>query len=234
MSKLQIFIAGIIIFCLSLILKIFTDLETKIVIFFNQFLFDLTFFSFLTEMGNGFFATAILVPCLSILSSKLKINYVPVQLMIVPALCIGLDVQFLKYILSFERPAGILTDEIIFLEPIFIAGSFPSGHAATVLSVILIWLSFALNDLKSKESKTIFSFFILIALSVALSRVIIGAHWFSDILGSLALVLMAIAIFNINFIKAFFEKSIFFKYFSFMLIGLSWVGILFFDISDYL
>ena len=72
------------------------------------------------------------------------------------------------------------------------------------------------------------------ALSVALSRVIIGAHWFSDILGSLALVLMAIAIFNINFIKAFFEKSIFFKYFSFMLIGLSWVGILFFDISDYL
>ena len=234
MSKLHIFIAGIIIFCFSLILKIFTDLESKIVIFFNQFLFDLTFFSFLTEIGNGFFATAILVPCLSLLSSKLKINYVPVQLMIVPALCIGLDVQFLKYILSFERPASILTDEIIFLEPIFIAGSFPSGHAATVLSVILIWLSFALNDLESKESKIIFSFFILIALSVALSRVIIGAHWLSDILGSLALALMAIAIFNIDFIKAFVEKSIFFKYFSFMLIGLSWVGILFFDISDYL
>ena len=234
MSKLHIFIGGIIVFCFSLILKIFTDLESKIVIFFNQFLFDLTFFSFLTEMGNGFFAAAILVPCLSILSSKLKINYVPVQLMIVPALCIGLDVQFLKYILSFERPASILTDEIIFLEPIFIAGSFPSGHAATVLSVILIWLSFALNDLESKESKIIFSFFILIALSVALSRVIIGAHWLSDILGSLALALMAIAIFNINFIKAFVEKSIFFKYFSFMLIGLSWVGILFFDISDYL
>ena len=234
MSKLHIFIAGIIIFCLSLILKIFTNLESKIVIFFNQFLFDLTFFSFLTEMGNGFFATAILVPCLSLLSSKFKINYVPVQLMIVPALCIGLDVQFLKYILSFERPASILNDEIIFLEPIFIAGSFPSGHAATVLSVILIWLSFALNDLKSKESKIIFSFFILIALSVALSRVIIGAHWLSDILGSLALVLMAIAIFNINFIRAFVEKSIFLKYFSFMLIGLSWVGILFFDISEYL
>ena len=234
MSKLHIFIAGIIIFCFSLILKIFTDLESKIVIFFNQFLFDLTFFSFLTEMGNGFFATAILVPCLSLLSSKFKINYVPVQLMIVPALCIGLDVQFLKYILSFERPASILTDEIIFLEPIFISGSFPSGHAATVLSVILIWLSFALNDLESKESKIIFSFFILIALSVALSRVIIGAHWLSDILGSLALALMAIAIFNIDFIKAFVEKSIFFKYFSFMLIGLSWVGILFFDISDYL
>ena len=150
MSKLHIFIAGIIIFCLSLILKVFQDLESKIVIFFNQFLFDLNFFSFLTEIGNGFFATALLVPFLSLLSSKLKTNYVPVQLMIVPALCIGLDVQFLKYILSFERPASIFTDEIIFLEPIFIAGRFPSGHAATVLSVILIWLSFALNDLKSK------------------------------------------------------------------------------------
>ena len=234
MSKLHIFIAGIIIFCLSLILKIFQDLESKIVIFFNQFLFDLNFFSFLTEIGNGFFATALLVPSLSLLSSKLKINYVPVQLMIVPALCIGLDVQFLKYILSFERPASILADQIIFLEPIFIAGSFPSGHAATVLSVILIWLSFALKDLKSKKHKVIFSFFVLIALSVALTRVIIGAHWFSDILGSLALVLMAIAIFNINFVKTFIVNSIPLKYFSFALIGISWVGILFFDISDYL
>ena len=203
MSKLHIFILGIIIFCSSLVLKLFTDLESKIVIFFNQFLFDLTLFSFLTEIGNGFFATAILVPCLTILSSQLKINYVPVQLLIIPALCIGLDVQFLKYILSFERPASILADQIIFLEPIFIAGSFPSGHAATVLSVILIWLSFALKDLKSKKHKVIFSFFVLIALSVALTRVIIGAHWFSDILGSLALVLMAIAIFNINFVKTF-------------------------------
>ena len=234
MSKLHIFILGIIIFCFSLVLKLFTDLESKIVIFFNQFLFDLTLFSFLTEIGNGFFATAILVPCLTILSSQLKINYVPVQLLIVPALCIGLDVQFLKYILSFERPASILADQIIFLEPIFIAGSFPSGHAATVLSVILIWLSFALKDLKSKKHKVIFSFFVLIALSVALTRVIIGAHWFSDILGSLALVLMAIAIFNINFVKTFIVNSISFKYFSFALIGLSWVGILFFDISDYL
>ena len=234
MSKLHIFILGIIIFCSSLVLKLFTDLESKIVIFFNQFLFDLTLFSFLTEIGNGFFATAILVPCLTILSSQLKINYVPVQLLIVPALCIGLDVQFLKYILSFERPASILADQIIFLEPIFIAGSFPSGHAATVLSVILIWLSFALKDLKSKKHKVIFSFFVLIALSVALTRVIIGAHWFSDILGSLALVLMAIAIFNINFVKTFIVNSISLKYFSFALIGLSWVGILFFDISDYL
>ena len=234
MSKLHIFILGIIIFCFSLVLKLFTDLESKIVIFFNQFLFDLTLFSFLTEIGNGFFATAILVPCLTILSSQLKINYVPVQLLIVPALCIGLDVQFLKYILSFERPASILADQIIFLEPIFIAGSFPSGHAATVLSVILIWLSFALKDLKSKKHKVIFSFFVLIALSVALTRVIIGAHWFSDILGSLALVLMAIAIFNINFVKTFIVNSIPLKYFSFALIGISWVGILFFDISDYL
>ena len=234
MSKLHIFILGIIIFCSSLVLKLFTDLESKIVIFFNQFLFDLTFFSFLTEIGNGFFATAILVPCLTILSSQLKINYVPVQLLIIPALCIGLDVQFLKYILSFERPASILADQIIFLEPIFIAGSFPSGHAATVLSVILIWLSFALKDLKSKKHKVIFSFFVLIALSVALTRVIIGAHWFSDILGSLALVLMAIAIFNINFVKTFVVNSISLKYFSYALIGLSWVGILFFDISDYL
>ncbi len=234
MSKLHIFILGIIIFCSSLVLKLFTDLESKIVIFFNQFLFDLTFFSFLTEIGNGFFATAILVPCLTILSSQLKINYVPVQLLIIPALCIGLDVQFLKYILSFERPASILADQIIFLEPIFIAGSFPSGHAATVLSVILIWLSFALKDLKSKKHKVIFSFFVLIALSVALTRVIIGAHWFSDILGSLALVLMAIAIFNINFVKTFIVNSIPLKYFSFALIGISWVGILFFDISDYL
>ena len=234
MSKLHIFILGIIIFCFSLVLKLFTDLESKIVIFFNQFLFDLTFFSFLTEIGNGFFATAILVPCLTILSLQLKISYVPVQLLIVPALCIGLDVQFLKYILSFERPASILADQIIFLEPIFIAGSFPSGHAATVLSVILIWLSFALKDLKSKKHKVIFSFFVLIALSVALTRVIIGAHWFSDILGSLALVLMAIAIFNINFVKTFVVNSISLKYFSYALIGLSWVGILFFDISDYL
>ena len=51
MSKLNIFIGGIIVFCFSLILKIFTDLESKIVIFFNQFLFDLTFFSFYSNIN---------------------------------------------------------------------------------------------------------------------------------------------------------------------------------------
>ena len=155
MSKLHIFIAGIIIFCLSLC-QIFQDLESKIVIFFNQFLFDLNFFSFLTEIGNGFCSSIIGAQSFTFIF-KIK-NQLCACAAYDDALCIGLDVQFLKYILSFERPASIFTDEIIFLEPIFIAGSFPSGHAATVLSVILIWLSFALKDLKSKETKIIFSF----------------------------------------------------------------------------
>lgn len=86
---------------------------------------------------------------------------------------LSLMVVCLKNIFATDRPCIGLDScpSIPFLEH-----SFPSGHAAVAFLVMLAFLD-----------KPSFPVFWVFALFIALSRVLVGAHTFEDIAGSLAL-----------------------------------------------
>jgi len=93
----------------------------------------------------------------------------------------GVLLQFLfKLLVHRLRPDNIIVSESSF--------SFPSGHA--LMSIILIaFLIFLLKDkIKNKLAKVLFvAFCVVFVFLVSLSRIYLGAHWFSDVLGGWAL-----------------------------------------------
>ena len=227
-------ILGLIFFGLAFSLKFLPSFDIATLKFFNSFLFSSTFFTYFTEFGNGWFVVALVIPALSFISYKsTTMLYVPMQALILSGIYIGLTVQLLKEeIFPFTRPALEAIEGINYVEPIFRYATFPSGHAATIFGVILIWLQLASQE-KQKISRLITFSALGFASFVALSRVIIAAHWFTDILASLGLVLILRSTLSLDKVKAHLMEGNIAKYFSYFLVFIAWVGIIFFDITEY-
>jgi len=86
----------------------------------------------------------------------------------------------LKEIINRERPFNILINETGF--------SFPSGHATMSLIFFGIITYLIFKKAKSKKTKIITSIIASLAiLSISLSRLILNAHWFTDIIAGLSL-----------------------------------------------
>ncbi len=88
----------------------------------------------------------------------------------------GIFIIIIKVIVARFRPPALIHDNLFgfnWFELGYMVNSFPSGHAATAFSAFV-----ALSLLMPKYSKL----FLLIATLVALSRVILGVHYLSDII----------------------------------------------------
>lgn len=93
----------------------------------------------------------------------------------------------IKVIIRRERPIYMIVRETTF--------SFPSGHTMASVSMygILIYLINKSN--KNKKLKIILSIILgMIPLMVATSRIYLGAHYFSDILGAIMLATIVLLI----------------------------------------
>ena len=107
----------------------------------------------------------------------------------------GLITQLLKHIIGRPRPNyasfdGGLGFNFFNLSSEF--HSFPSGHASTIFVVALV-ASFLLPKLKY--------FFISLAGVIALSRVVVGAHFFTDVLGGIT-----VSYLGVKLTKLFLDK----------------------------
>ena len=107
--------------------------------------------------------------------------------------CVGLIgnttlIHFLK--LGFHRPRPVFDDPYV-LEPYY---SFPSGHTMTsvVLYGLLAYVTFKLAP--SYANRTTATLLILLGSLIGMSRLVLGAHFFSDVLGGWVLGLGWVAI----------------------------------------
>ncbi len=214
-------------FALALLVKSVPAIDIGSLKILNSLMFNEIFFSYFTELGNGLICLAILIPLLSLISHKTNLNNVKVQTLVMVGMGVGLIVKTLKELASFSvRPGYYKFEDINYLEPIFSYNSFPSGHAATILSISLAWISLATKKINTKYSLVMVSIILTIALSVSLSRVIIGAHWLSDILGSIAIAFLVLNIIELKVMEKILFTSNLSKYISFLLIGMAWIYII--------
>ena len=218
---------SLIFFALALLVKSVPALDIWLLKALNSLMFSEVFFSYFTELGNGLICLAIVIPALSFLSFKTELNNVKIQTLVMVGLLVGLVVKVLKELASFSlRPGFYKYEDVNYLEPIYSYNSFPSGHAATILGISLVWISQATKNKTTNYSLTIVSVLLSLAILISLSRVIIGAHWLSDILGSIAIAFLILNIIELKVMKKILFTSNLSKYISYFLIGISWLYII--------
>ena len=95
----------------------------------------------------------------------------------IAALLVALVVQGIKFALDLPRPPAVFSaDEFILLQEKIIGLSFPSGHTATAFVVT----SVLLHGLKPSVISRLL--LLLLAVLIAISRMVVGVHWPYDVL----------------------------------------------------
>lgn len=107
------------------------------------------------------------------------------------ALCIiiGLSVHFFRWIFYSPRPSGFVLVKA--------SSSFPSGHVALALSILGFIAFLTAQQLARKWHWIPYTIAASIITIIAISRIYLGSHWLTDILGSTFLgftILLAVVI----------------------------------------
>jgi membrane protein DedA with SNARE-associated domain/membrane-associated phospholipid phosphatase len=93
---------------------------------------------------------------------------------------------YTKIFTAIPRPEGLVY--------LFEALSFPSGHALTATLTYGLTAAFLHLTISPKHRWIAWTISILLILTIAISRIYIGVHWFTDIIGSLTLGITCVAL----------------------------------------
>ena len=161
------------------------------------------FFVRITEFGNSLWYFIVLVSILVISFLAYKVKTISFQKYLylknfslygfVCLLLVGLITQILKHLFGRARPNHVEFSENIgfnFFTTDSSFHSFPSGHTSTIMIVVLI-ASALLPRLRF--------FFYTCGLLIALSRVVAGAHFLTDIIAGTLVALIIYKLINIFF-----------------------------------
>lgn len=99
--------------------------------------------------------------------------------------------ELLRYVFAFGTPTGSLSTQF----------SYPSGHAARTSFLAALAVALIVQSNAHPLAKRVLTAFVLIAAAAMLvSRVYIGDHWMTDVVGG-ALIGVGLALFSIDRIK---------------------------------
>lgn len=88
-------------------------------------------------------------------------------------------VWLLKFTLGVDRP------EAVFHPPS--SGAFPSGHSAGITVFVTLLASFVAGESRKRQRWQFYVLFSLPLVPIALSRLYLGVHWFTDVIGGILL-----------------------------------------------
>ncbi|MEY4602210.1 MAG: hypothetical protein RL292_151, partial [Candidatus Parcubacteria bacterium] len=72
--------------------------------------------------------------------------------------------------------------------------SFPSGHTAVATTFFLFFLRFMRHEKNVFRRSIHIAFCILVPITVAMSRLYLGVHWFSDVIGGFTVGVLALIV----------------------------------------
>lgn len=129
--------------------------------------------TFITKFGEWYTPTLIIVCVFLLIKNKLYFYLTSINYAVV-----GITTFIVKEIVRRPRP-------LVALIQIPNSYSFPSGHTLTSISFfIFLWYLITLNK-NNKLKILLFILFSLLAILVSFSRVYLGVHYFSDVIGGL-------------------------------------------------
>lgn len=133
------------------------------------------FFSFVTNLGDARFVIAGFLILTSILVAKRRKRAAVASLLSLVGS--GIFVEILKNFFGRQRPFGcLLPDDCL---------SFPSGHVTLSFYFygLLAYLSFRFLPISLKSFLGLLGFLGMVVILIAFSRLFLGLHYFSDIIG---------------------------------------------------
>ena len=129
-------------------------------------------FKIITFFGSSYFIILLCILLIVLLKDKKNKFYVAINLIISSVICN----LIIKNIVRRDRPLDMLVNESSF--------SFPSGHSfvSTTFYGFLIYLVYNSNY-KSETKFILISLLLVLILMIGISRIYLGVHYPSDVLG---------------------------------------------------
>ncbi|MHB8567983.1 MAG: phosphatase PAP2 family protein [Nitrososphaerales archaeon] len=148
-----------------------------------------------TNYGREFFWIGVVALLMIFGKGETKILALELAVLFIAGIVVG---EGLKLVYYRDRPFATLGNQINLLVPTDSDSSFPSGHAL----IVGIGAFFSFSKVKNRAFAT---FLIAEAVIVCYSRVYVGAHYPTDVIGGLAIA-AAVAFLGLYFIEGYFEK----------------------------
>lgn len=199
---LQIFLLIFIVF-----ISILVSLNNRAILQIDNFVFNILdffrknyiidIFYIFTLLGETvFIVTTIIV----LLISKQRKRFIPLIILLVISVAIN---TILKNIICRTRPDGLFLQTELFTYAFPSSFSFPSGHSQNGLVFYYMLFDAIVSSKKDKKNIILKTLSIAIPILIMLSRIVIGVHYFTDVLTGALIGILLISIY-----KSYFENRL--------------------------
>lgn len=138
------------------------------------------FMKFLTWIGNGW--QEIIIPLSITFAIWIFRQKTEALFLLISTIGVVFISELFKFIIARPRPDGTL---VIQIGEFVRNDSFPSGHVLFFIGFFGFLLFLVYSRLKRSILRTVLIFILSIFIAcIGISRIYLGAHWFSDVLGS--------------------------------------------------